>query len=211
LKLFHGTREEAIALARLDNDQYEIRRFIAYRGDPLTRTTMEFEIEYSDGSISWEPFSDDLFQTIQYEEFCRNHTPLLPLIFKAAEAAREVKELNSKPIELVAPGDTVFLDIRSFGHEWYATLELPDLFHSSYVVSCFYKKWKSNAHRKIEVKCDVFDQEYVFDHFTVRSYGSVKTFNPTSMILVDKAFALKYPFILPEEKREALLKRYRPS
>jgi hypothetical protein len=211
LKLFHGTREQAVALARLDNDQYEILRFIAYRGDPLTRTTMEFEIEFIDGSISWELFSDDLFQTIQYEEFCRNHPPLFPLIYKAAEAAREVKELNAKPIESVAPGDTVFLDIRSFGHEWYATLDLPDLFHSTYVVSCFYQKWKSNAHRKIEVKCDIFDQEYVFDHFTVRSYGTVKIFDPSSMILVDKSFASKHPFILPEEKRETLLKRYRSS
>jgi len=198
-------------MARLDNDQYEIRRFIAYRGDPLLRTTMEFEIEFSDGSISWEPYSDDLFQTIQYETFCRNNPPLIPLIYKAAQASKEIKELNAKPILSVAPGDVVFLDIRSFGHEWYAALELPDPWHLVYVVSCFYTKWNTSNHRKIECKCDVFDQEYIFDHHTVRSYGSLKAFDPQTMVLVDKQFAVKHPTVLPDEKREALLKRYRSA
>ena len=67
LKLFYGTKEEAFKMAQIDNDQYVITRFIAYRGDPDTRTTMEFEVEFRDGSHPWLPWSNDLFDTVQYE------------------------------------------------------------------------------------------------------------------------------------------------
>jgi hypothetical protein len=131
--------------------------------------------------------------------------------YRSTDATREIKALNLKPIESVTPGDIVYLDIRSFGHVWYASLDLPDLYHLTYVIPCYYTKWKSNLHRKIEAKCDLFDQEYVFDHFTVQSYGLVKHFDSSTMTLIDKAMVLKHPSILPEAKRQALLKRYRSA
>eukprot|EP00981_Chlorochromonas_danica_P015461 scaffold12287_cov199-Ochromonas_danica.AAC.1 len=49
LKLFTGTREEAFALACLDRDQYIIHEIIAYRGNPSSRKTLEFEVAFADG------------------------------------------------------------------------------------------------------------------------------------------------------------------
>jgi hypothetical protein len=40
LKFFHGDREQAIAMARLDNDQHLVDSLITYHGDPKVRTTM---------------------------------------------------------------------------------------------------------------------------------------------------------------------------
>lgn len=51
LKPFFGTRDDAWKLAMLDQDQYAIDRITAHRGDPLARTTMEFEAVFKDGSV----------------------------------------------------------------------------------------------------------------------------------------------------------------
>jgi hypothetical protein len=42
LKIFHGTKQEAIKVAQLDNDEYEIDKLLAYKGDPLHRKRMDF-------------------------------------------------------------------------------------------------------------------------------------------------------------------------
>jgi hypothetical protein len=70
VKIFHGNREEAFRLAQIDTDQFEVDKILAYRGDPLKRTSVEFEVKYADGQVLWVPWSQDLFQTVQYEDFC---------------------------------------------------------------------------------------------------------------------------------------------
>ena len=35
----------------LDNDQFVVDSILAYRGDPDQRTSMEFEVRFSDGTI----------------------------------------------------------------------------------------------------------------------------------------------------------------
>ena len=134
LKIFHGTLEEAKQVALLDNDQYVIKKFVAYRGDPLVRTTMEFEILFEDGSIVWLPYSKDIFDSVPYEEFCRMRPELLPLLHDAKTAAALMSRLNRTPITEVKPGDVVYVDLRSYGAGWYESLNLPDKDHSSYML-----------------------------------------------------------------------------
>lgn len=51
LKPFFGSRDDAWKWAMLHQDQYTIDRITAHRGDPLARTTMEFEAVFKDGSV----------------------------------------------------------------------------------------------------------------------------------------------------------------
>jgi hypothetical protein len=53
--MWHGTAEEAFRAAMLDNDQYIVDSIIAYRGDPDQRTSMEFEVQFNDGTVVWKP------------------------------------------------------------------------------------------------------------------------------------------------------------
>ena len=79
LKLFHDSFNEAVEMARIDNDQYVIEKFVAYRGYPMVRTTMKFEVKFADESIQWLPWSNDLFATVQYED-------LLPYSYSFADS-----------------------------------------------------------------------------------------------------------------------------
>ncbi len=42
LKRFHGSHDKAYKMALLDNDQFVVKQIVTYRGEPQTRTTMEF-------------------------------------------------------------------------------------------------------------------------------------------------------------------------
>eukprot|EP00973_Karenia_brevis_P090539 12403102-Karenia_brevis.AAC.1 len=98
LKLFTGTREEAFALACLDRDQYIIHEIIAYRGNPLSRTTLEFEVVFADGELKWIPYSKDLYDSLPYEHYCRSHPELQFLIYPYAEQLRRERETKGAKI-----------------------------------------------------------------------------------------------------------------
>ena len=49
----------------IDADQFEVELIIAYRGNPITRTNMEFLVQFRDDKDpTWVVFSDDLFKTV---------------------------------------------------------------------------------------------------------------------------------------------------
>ena len=65
LKPFFGSSEDAVDLAKRDDtDQYDDDRTVSYRGDPETRTTMEFSVLFKSGDSVWLPYSQDIFQIV---------------------------------------------------------------------------------------------------------------------------------------------------
>jgi len=201
VKMFHGSLPEAKRMAMLDNDQYVITRFVAYRGDPDVRTTMEFEVLFEDGSLVWLPWSKDLFETSQYEDYCRSRSELFTLVHDVKTAAKLLQDLRKAPITEVEPGDIVYVDLRSYGAAWYATLPLPDLHHIQYVLEYKYVKWVGSTKRKIDARCDVFRERFDVDHVFVRRYGSQKVIVKSDMtVLIDADLVRKYPTLMPGAK-----------
>jgi hypothetical protein len=211
LKLFHGSKDQAFSMAQLDNDQFVVSHFGAYRGDPLRRTEMEFEVHFADGSVVWLPWSNDLFQTVQYEDFCRSHPPLYPLLHSAAAARTKMQEINKTPIDSLRPGDTVYVDLRSYGAAWYETLNLPDCDHKSYVVACYVLRFANTKSTKVVCHVDVFNETLTENHHWVRSYGSMTVFDKTFMVLVDHNFVRIYPQVLPAAQLASFLEEQRQN
>ena len=208
LKLFHGTEQDARDAAQLDNDQYELDRILAYRGDPEQRTTMEFEIMFADGTIKWLVWTADLFDTTAYENFCGSRPELRPLLFTAADALKRKQETNKQPITEVAPGQSTYVDIRYYSSEWYAGLGLPDPEHHSYVVKFDYTGWANKNHTKIKATCELFDEQHVLNHDFVKRYGS-RLALANFMTLVDRATVLRFPTLIQADRRDRLLRQYR--
>jgi len=196
LKMFFGSYEDAYALALQDADQFVVAHFIAYRGDPLTRTTVEFFVEFEDGDKKWLPWSNDLFNSVPYETYCSSVSALFPLLYRLDKAKSIITELNRTPITAVAPGDKVLVDLRSYGATWYQNLGLPNCDFITYVIEYVYSKWSGAKHFKIEAKCDVFNETFIVDHLFVKQYGSNKVFLENSMVLIDVLFVQKYPQVL---------------
>jgi hypothetical protein len=210
LKIFHGDRQAAYELALRDQDQHVVEKFLAYRGDPLLRTSMEFLVKFAAGDEIWLPFSKDLFDTVPYEQFCRANPPLFPLIFTDRVARQEIGMIKRADITAVQPGDTVYVDLRYYGAGYYAALGLPNADVLTYVVPWKYLTWTSKKHHKrIKAECRLFAEVWNnLNNFFVYCYGSCKQLDVDAMILLDEAFCVQHPTVLPSGSAADLLRRY---
>ena len=189
-------------MALLDNDQFVVKKVVAYRGEPQTRTTMEFQIEFEAGTIMWLPWSS-ISSTVQFEDFCRSRPQLNLLVYDSKAAAAYVKRKDREPITSVQPGDVVFVDIRSYGATWYQQLELPDSDFLSYVVKHNYTEWENEKHTEIIAICKLFDERFNHRGYFVHAYGSIKTFDSTTMVLLDNQWTKRFPKLLPDDRGKA--------
>lgn len=195
VSLYDGTRQEAFELSMHDKNEYVIERFCRFRGNPETRTTIEFDVLFSDGSRMWLPWSPSLFQTIPYEIFCRSDPMLTPLLESAADGRQRIADLKRQPITLVQPQDHVFVNLRYYSHTWYKELDsLGDRYDVAYLVPCRYGRLL-NKNRKIELLDDVFGNRFVVDNAFVHHYGWCTDLatHVGPYTLVDKAFKLSHP------------------
>ena len=198
VKLFVGTRTQAEEVGRSDADQHMIAQFLAYIGDPYKRTTCEFEVEFCDGTILWLPWTPEIFSTTQYEHFCRENRELFPLLYTVTQAAVRIKEIRSQAIDLVAPGETVYISLRNIDPYWYDTLSLEDPYHTSYVVALTYTSWSTPRSTKfIRGHIAVLDFDLPkLDNYFVSMYASTHDLKP-NMILLDRTYFQSHPDHFP--------------
>ena len=106
-------------------------------------------------------------------------------------------QLNRQDISAVKPGDLVYLDLRFFGDAWYESLQLPDFDTTSYVMEMRYTKWyHKSSKRKITGNLILLTQHsYSLDGYLVHCWGSVKVFDPSTMVLVNDDMIKRYPNI----------------
>jgi hypothetical protein len=183
-------------MARLDFNQYAITRVSSYKGDPLTRTTCTFKVEFEDGDVVWLPWSTDLSNTVQFEYFCNARPQLFILLFSSLESSKMMAAINRQVISEVSPGDVVYVDLRFWGSDWYHTVGLPDAESHQYVILFRYTHWFHKTTRtKIVATCPVFREEWPCNHYFVKAYGSVKVL-PVSATLVDAEFLLLSPQVI---------------
>ena len=82
------------------------------------------------------------------------------LLTSVSISAIEIKRIKNTAISLVAPGDVVYVDLRSYGYEWYSTLNLPDADYSTYVVPPTYTSWLNSKHLKINGIVALFNEDF---------------------------------------------------
>jgi len=199
IQLFIGNEDEARRLSQTDADQHQIQQIRAYIGDPSTRSTCEFEVEFADGSVLWLPWSKDLFTTVYYEDFCRSNPELFPLLFTVDEAKTQVRSVRKQAITLVQPGVIVYIPLRHVCPYWYDTLELDDPYHVIYVFRLHYTEWVNSSHKFIRATIPVFNYAVPsLDNYFVTFYGQ-RIELPAGAVLVDDAFVQAHSFVKPPQ------------
>lgn len=198
VKIFHGNRDEAFAMAQLDNDQYVIEKFLGYKGDPLERSNMDFLVRFADKSELWLPWSKDVSDTVQFETFCNANAELRILLLPANRVNRYLADINRQPITEVSPGDTVYVDLRTYQAAWYDELPFSDKYTRKYVLEYKYLRMKYNDTRVL-MYCPVFNEEFWVKRDFVLRYGLIRE-KPANAILVDKAFADANPAVKPSNQ-----------
>jgi hypothetical protein len=200
LKRFIGSQQEAFDAALEDHQQYLVDRILAYAGDPMTRTKMQFLVKFSDGEELWLPYSADLVNTEAYQLYITQHKPLRILQSSVAEFQNRIKQMNNSSIRDVKPGSEVFVDLRCYGWGWYDSLDLPDKHLLTYVVKYIYRQYIGRKQNKIQVYCPVFKETFTVNNQFVMMYGSDFVFDPATMVLIDDAFVASHPALLPSAR-----------
>jgi hypothetical protein len=178
-KPFFGTQSEAYEMATRDRDQFVIEEIIAYVGDPAKRTTLQFQVKYADGDMLWIPYSQDLFQSVPYENFIRERPHLFPLLFSTTKAKEEIKSFSKQVITEYTTGDELLVNLRSFGELWYQSLELPDVHTAVYVVPYRVEQISKNK-RILTINSEIYkgkvdvDSYYLYCHVVVPTTPHVR-------------------------------------
>ena len=71
LKPFVGGQEKAYARALTDADQFVIEKIVAYKGEPLKRSTTSFLVRFQDGDERWLPYKS-VAEAAKLDEFCKD-------------------------------------------------------------------------------------------------------------------------------------------
>jgi hypothetical protein len=131
LKPFVGVPEKAYARALTDADQFVIEKIVAYKGEPLKRSTTSFLVRFQDGDERWLPYKS-VAEAAKLDEFCRTKTQLFPLLFPEKVWRSKVSELKEKGITLVKPQMVFYLDLNYWGTQYYESLTLPEKYEKTY-------------------------------------------------------------------------------
>lgn len=196
LGIFWGTEEEAFNMAQKDNDQYVVEKLLAYRGDPMVRTTMEFLVRFADGTEVWKRWNNDLDNNDKYESYCRSLPQLSQMLLNSKEAAEFRLNKKKELITLVTPKTEVYVDLREMGpFDWYAGLNLPDKNTLTYVYHVIYKDYcgpKSNPTLKIKAFYPLTRKTFDVDNWFVYCYGHKFKTLQSDHVLLTKELMKEY-------------------
>ena len=211
LRLFFGTPLEALAAAKRAQQQQDVNKIIAYRGDPAKRTSLEFETEFCDGDIVFLPFSKDLSSTTQFELFCRLRKELWSLLLTTDNYKIRLKQLKNLCVtEYTTFPAEIYVDIKQFGNSsWYEDLSLPDPFRTIYVFSCEVTTFANPSTKKeVRIVFPLMDERYIENNVWVHTWGRYHKLEP-NMRLIDAKFALEHLQIFDFKKRAALRRKFK--
>ena len=199
LVIFDNSRDEAFKVAQLDDDEFLVLAIVGYKGNPLSRQSTEFLVQFEDEEKPiWVKYSQDLATNETFREYCKSLKCLEVLIMKANEIPRYVNNLNRLKISLVKPGDRVYVDLRTYSLQdngrWYDNLNLDDAYTKQYVLRATYGKY-SNKENKIQIHFELYNQTMYWANADVQWYGTNFDLSD-NMVLVDDKFAELHPQVM---------------
>jgi hypothetical protein len=190
LSVFVGSRQLATDAANKDDDQFAIKSILSFRGDVSHRSKMEFLVLFLDGDEQWTPFSPDLSSTTAFELFCTTHRyrALQMLLLTTNLLAAKIRLLNRHSVDLETYKQGVFINIRSYGGDWYDSRRLlPNKDTVNYYVRCrvLWDKHKKTT-KGYTLQCPVFGQETTHDAAYLFYFGNVTELLPNEVELTEE-------------------------
>ena len=128
LMVFHTTgRDAATKAAQRALQEYEVDTILAFSGDPDRRAAMRFTVRFKDGDVRDLPFTElrDCEPFYTWLD-CSPFRPLQWLKMTAQTTQKLRTQSRKTPINTTLFDTTFYLNLRSFGFEWYASRQLPD-------------------------------------------------------------------------------------
>jgi hypothetical protein len=219
LKIYHGDRDSAQLAANSDYDQHSVDTITAWCGDPSKVNTLEFRMKFKDGDEVWLPYSKDISQTVAYGEYVSSLPYLRHLAFtRPSDVIQFLKTFRNAALQNYAVGDTLYVDLRWYDYSWYNDLEfLPDRYDKQYVLE--YNVLALTTY-VLTCHCIAFDELWAaakgktaLNAYWCYCWGNIKTFNPTTMILITPELCKQHPNLISNDinKQRRVLQKHFPG
>jgi hypothetical protein len=175
LQVFFGSREEALVLARQDDQQHLVTAITAHRGDVYKRAEMTFLVQWADGDEQWMLYKPDIIDTEAFEIYCTNHTFILLrlLLMTVTVVNRLTKEANLGGIPAALVNTDFYFNLRSFGGLWYdARHLLPNRDSVTYLVPARICQLVNARGKKVQIQVKILPWTIEVDHFFLQYHCS---------------------------------------
>jgi hypothetical protein len=204
VKPYPDTEAQGMIDARLDFNQFVIKSFNSFTGNPHLRTSMQFSVDFivnDEVQTSLVNYSNDIAETEQFSNYVHNINYLFPLRFAATLAKQEISNINKTAIKDININDVLWLNLRFFDGKdrtWFDSLNLPQQ-DKIYAVSTNVKRFSSKSKSKIVIFAAAFNQEYTLTAYDILSCtfsNQIFLSHPSSFISVTKELCKEYPQLL---------------
>jgi hypothetical protein len=193
LKPYWGRLKPAKRVALLDFDQHVVVSVSDYTGDPNLRKTCELNVYFADEPDNkWLVWNEDFSRNESLQLYCRSIPQLWQLLYSTKEVSSMITKMNKLPITSVAPGDTLYVDLRALGAVWYNQLDLAQCDTVTYVTKCDVREYLNRTHTKIRIVCPLLKVYLDWNPAAVMSWGQYTTRRPDH-ILINPKFLASYP------------------
>lgn len=195
LKPFFGNDEEAFRAALIDFNRFIVKSILGYSGDPLLRSKCDFLVQYESDTKAWLSYNHkEIGSLLAFENYCRAHPALFPLLFSSVDANKEVNRLKKIEINNYAVKESIFINIRFFGAPFIsdARLTLQDKYSITYRIAAIVKAFLER-NKVMEIYIPLLKLTYHLNGYDIKSFVSkVLKANET---LIDQALLKKNPII----------------
>jgi hypothetical protein len=215
LKIYHGDRTQAQLAANQDYDQHFVDSITAWKGNPERVTSLEFRVRFRDLEEVWLPYSKDISDTQAYGDYTAARPYLRHLAFMPPKSLRAFAKTFTSPITGYSVGDTLYVDLRCYGSDWYDQLtDIPDRYDKQYML--LYKV-TAISHHFLSCYCAVFDEQWqsargprALSPYWCYAWGSIRDFNADTMILITPYLCRVKPSLISSniEEQQRVLKHH---
>ena len=189
--------DELYEAAKLDQDQEEVESIITWRGEITKRTSLEFLVKFSDGTLIWKDLDNDLKLNDQFVAYINSQTILMPLRYTLIEWRNLQKTFNNQMIE---PFQQCYLDLRSYNLGWRQTLQLdePPL-GKKYVYLLSWDKYMDRSKKTVKLFFNYMKHSMIVNNSFIIQFCSERVFNSNTMILIDEEMIRQHPQLSSKE------------
>ena len=191
---FLGNQADAFELSKLDYHQWTIASINYWTGNVHQRQSLLFNVTFEDGETLDLPFSNDLSESRNFEEFVATQPLLMPLLTTAAKAKQDAATVRKLIITAYQPGDTLYVDLRYYDGTqamWFDSLGLPPT-GDRYMVKGVIQQLTSHG-RKAIATIPVYDSRISLDGWDLALYCAESL---EDNILVTSDMLRQYPQLL---------------
>jgi hypothetical protein len=201
LKPFFGSYTEAVEMAKLDNNQFDIASINYFTGNPHVRTSMSFNVTFNIGQSTETVnlnYTNDLARSQQFQDYIETKAYLFPLRSTEKVSRQHISNLKKLAIIDVKINDELYLNLRYYDgthSSWYDSLELPYK-DKDYVIKIKLIRWLNKAHTAVLCQCPVFNDNITLNSYDVFALTTpLNSFDDTKMLHVTATMRSVFPKI----------------